>query len=213
MSIINFWSTIAPVLASALFSPVAPLGVDRLQPLTLQSQPTIATEPPAVPMTADTREFIIVPPPVAKSVTPDRGSAKSLNALVADLSTRQTSDVSHDCLAAAVYYESRAEPLEGQLAVAEVVINRTQAPNFRRTICGVVKQPNQFSFVRGGAIPLPDRNSRSWRRAVAVAKIARENLWSSRAAAALYFHADHVSPSWKRRFKAQATLGNHIFYR
>lgn len=164
-------------------------------------------------MTTSAPDFIVSPPAVVKTVEAPRGPAKSLNSLVADLSSPLTSDASHDCLAATVYYESRAEPLEGQLAVAEVVINRTQAPNFRRTICGVVKQPDQFSFVRGGAIPFPDRNSRSWRRAVAVAKIARENLWSSKAAEALYFHADHVSPRWRHKFKAQATLGNHIFYR
>src|SRR3546814_17950769 len=87
-----------------------------------------------------------------------------------------------DCLAATIYHESRAEPLEGQLAVAEVVINRTQSPSFRRTICGVVTQPKQFSFVRNGAIPYPDRHSRAWKRSVAVARIARENLWSRSAA-------------------------------
>src|SRR3546814_7999380 len=84
----------------------------------------------------------------------------SSDLLVVDLSTPTTRDAAHDCLAATIYHESRAEPLEGQLAVAEVVINRTQSPSFRRTICGVVTQPKQFSFVRNGAIPYPDRNSR-----------------------------------------------------
>src|SRR3546814_1142084 len=88
----------------------------------------------------------------------------SSDLLVVDLSTPTTRDAAHDCLAATIYHESRAEPLEGQLAVAEVVINRTQSPSFRRTICGVVTQPKQFSFVRNGAIPYPDRNSRAWKR-------------------------------------------------
>src|SRR3546814_3607007 len=85
-----------------------------------------------------------------------KSSARTLKGLVADLSTPTTREAAHDCLAATIYHESRAEPLEGQLAVAEVVINRTQSPSFRRTICGVVTQPKQFSFVRNGAI---DRKS------------------------------------------------------
>jgi spore germination cell wall hydrolase CwlJ-like protein len=161
-------------------------------------------------MTASRPDFIIAHQPAALA---PKSHARTLKGLVADLSTPNTSDSSHDCLAAAIYHESRAEPLEGQLAVAEVVINRTQSRSFRRTICGVVTQPNQFSFVRRGAIPFPDRNSRAWKRSVAIARIARDNLWSSSAAHALYFHADYASPSWRHSKKLQATLGNHIFYR
>src|SRR3546814_11077239 len=89
-------------------------------------------------MTASRPDFIIADQPAKPA---PKSSARTLKGLVADLSTPTTRDAAHDCLAATIYHESRAEPLEGQLAVAEVVINRTQSPSFRRTICGVVTQP------------------------------------------------------------------------
>lgn len=194
--------------------PISPPGVDHVHSFPLLTRPTIAVDVADMPVAAAP---LSIAPETAKPVAPAAIRAnpkkRSLKALVADLSSTKTTDASHDCLAATIYHESRAEPLEGQLAVAEVVINRTQSRSFRRTICGVVKQPNQFSFVRGGAIPMPDRNSSSWKRAVAVAKIARDNLWSTSAADALYFHAEHARPSWRHRFARQAALGNHIFYR
>src|SRR3546814_11844167 len=79
MSIINFWSTFAPVLASALFSPVAPLGGDHLQSITQQSQPTIAAQPLTQALTASAPDFIVTPPAVVKTVEAPRGPAKSLN--------------------------------------------------------------------------------------------------------------------------------------
>jgi len=51
------------------------------------------------------------------------------------------------CLSLALYHEARGEPLNGQRAVAEVIMNRVESDRFPDTICGVVMQPNQFSFV------------------------------------------------------------------
>src|SRR3546814_12435542 len=85
------------------------------------SQPTIAAEPIALPMTASRPDFIIADQPAKPA---PKSSARTLKGLVADLSTPTTRDAAHDCLAATIYHESRAEPLEGQLAVAEVVIHR-----------------------------------------------------------------------------------------
>lgn len=213
MTFLSIWSVFAPVVASALMIPNSPPGAELITPILQQSTPTIAIVPVDKPaMTSE--EGILAEGPITPAINPDVTlSKKSLKSLVADLATANTVDAAHDCLAATVYFESRAEPLEGQLAVAEVVINRTKSKRFRRTICDVVKQPKQFSFVRGGAIPYADRKSRSWKRAVAVAKIARENLWSSSASKALYFHADYAKPGWRHRLQHQATLGNHIFYR
>jgi spore germination cell wall hydrolase CwlJ-like protein len=116
-----------------------------------------------------------------------------------------------ECLAGAIYFESKGEPLAGQLAVAEVIINRTQSGRYPRTLCGVVKQPSQFSFVRGGRIPAIPRDSAHWRKAVAIAHIAVKDLADSPAAKALSFHATHVSPNWN--MKRVARVGNHVFYR
>lgn len=116
-----------------------------------------------------------------------------------------------ECLAGAVYFEARAETLEGQLAVAEVILNRANSGRFPSTACGVVFQRSQFSFVRGGRMPAIARDSRDWRKAVAIAQIAQEELWESSVSGALFFHASRVSPGWRKQRIAR--LGNHVFYR
>lgn len=116
-----------------------------------------------------------------------------------------------ECLAGAIYFESRSESLEGQHAVADVVINRAESGRFPSTICGVVYQPSQFSFVRGGRMPAISRSSTDWHEAVAIARIAINERWDSAAPNALFFHATRVSPRW--RLKKVAVVGNHIFYR
>jgi len=113
------------------------------------------------------------------------------------------------CLAGAIYFEARGEPLSGQLAVAEVILNRASSGRFAKSACGVVTQPGQFSFVRGGRIPDVAENAR-WRTAVAVAKVAMKDAWDSDAAKALYFNAGR-SPS--RALVRVASIGNHTFYR
>jgi len=115
------------------------------------------------------------------------------------------------CLAGAVYFESKGESFEGQLAVARVVINRSKSGRFADSLCGVVHQRGQFSFIRGGGMPNIPEGSRDWREAVAIAQIALADSWDSRAEGALFFHARHVSPSWGR--PRLASIDNHIFYR
>lgn len=124
-----------------------------------------------------------------------------------------TDDAEQDCLASAVYFEARGEPIEGQLAVAEVVLNRTQSGRYPREICAVVEQPWQFSFVNAtGRIPNADRSSASWRRAVAVAKIAENGASRLLPRDVLWYHADYVAPSWGRRLARNSKIGLHIFY-
>ncbi|MGZ8335225.1 MAG: cell wall hydrolase [Allosphingosinicella sp.] len=136
---------------------------------------------------------------------------RSLSELVADYSSTETPDAESECLARAVYYEAKGEPLSGQLTVAEVILNRAESGRFPATICGVVRQPGQFSFVRRGNIPTPPAGSRDWRVAVAIARVAMQDLADGAAPRALFFHARHVSPGWRRT--RVATVGNHVFYR
>jgi len=136
---------------------------------------------------------------------------RSLADLVGDYSGTATADEETECLARAVYWESKGEPLHGQLTVAEVIINRSESGRFASTICGVVRQRGQFSFVRGGHIPQPPQASRDWRTAVAIAQIARQDLADGAAPRALFFHARHARPGW--RLTRVATVGNHVFYR
>lgn len=136
---------------------------------------------------------------------------RSLADLVGDHSSADTLDAEHECLARAVYYESQGEPLVGQLSVAEVIINRSRSGRFASSLCGVVRQAGQFSFVRRGQIPQPPQSARNWRTAVAISRIAIEDLADSPAERALFFHARRVNPGW--RLRRVATVGNHVFYR
>lgn len=117
------------------------------------------------------------------------------------------------CLAGAVYFESRGEPLYGQLAVAEVVINRAADRRWPASYCGVVYQRAQFSFVRGGRMPNIRTSSTAWARAKAVARIAHQRLWASEASDAVYFHANYVRPKWSHRKTRLAQIDTHVFYR
>jgi cell wall hydrolase len=175
------------------------------------------TDPAAEAPTGDPQAPVAthaVAPAVPETVLdeePAPRTERSLADLVGDYSSSTTSDPEVECLARAVYWESKGEPLVGQLAVAEVVINRAESGRFAPTLCGVVRQPSQFSFVRRGAIPQPPSSSRDWRIAVAIAEIAMQDLADGAAPRALYFHARRVNPGWRRT--RVATVGNHVFYR
>jgi N-acetylmuramoyl-L-alanine amidase len=136
--------------------------------------------------------------------------ASSLSAIVSRYAGNTPGSAEADCLAKAVYFESKGEPLNGQLAVAEVILNRAKSGRFASSLCGVVKQPSQFSFVRGGGFP-PVVNQAMWKQAVGVAHVAMNGLWEGPAKGAMYFHATRVSPNWGK--KHVATVGNHVFYR
>jgi spore germination cell wall hydrolase CwlJ-like protein len=116
-----------------------------------------------------------------------------------------------ECLAAGIYFESKSEPLAGQLAVGQVIANRTDSGRFADTYCGVLFQRGQFSFVRGKSWPRINTDGRQWQTAVAIAKIVDQDLKDSAVGNALYFHARRVHPGW--RMKRVASIGNHIFFR
>jgi hypothetical protein len=139
--------------------------------------------------------------------------ADSLHELVEEIPVEGELAGELKCLAQAVYFESRGEPLAGQLAVARVIINRATSGQFPTDYCSVVTQRSQFSFVRAGRIPNANESSAAWSRAVRIARIAHQDLWPSDAGDALYFHAGHVRPSWAGRKVARATIDSHIFYR
>ena len=148
---------------------------------------------------------------VELAAAPIEPRAESLAALVRRHSDASTPSAEAECLAVATYFESKGEPLAGQLAVARVILNRAESGRFARTVCGVVRQPGQFSFVRGGGFPPIARGGNQWRTAVAIAHIAQNEMWEAPVANALFFHATRVSPRWKK--VRLASVGNHVFYR
>jgi len=166
---------------------------------------------------ADTVEFVsnAVVQPLPEEDAGAAGTptdASSLGELVSMVTPDELTEQMR-CLAGAVYFESRGEPLAGQLAVAQVVINRADDNRFPASYCGVVYQRAQFSFVKNGRMPNIRASSNAWQRAKAIAQIAHEGMWDSEAEDAVYFHAKYVRPSWSRRKTRTAQIDTHVFYR
>jgi len=135
-----------------------------------------------------------------------------LAAMVAELRSPEPGSHELECLATGIYFESKGEPLAGQLAVGKVIANRADSHGrFPGTYCGVLFQRGQFSFVHGRALPSVPHANKQWQTAVAIAKIVDQDLKESPAGEALFFHARYVSPSW--HLKRVASIGNHVFYR
>lgn len=136
-----------------------------------------------------------------------------LYALVQKFETNAPLDQETNCLATAVYFEARGESLEGQLAVAKVVMNRAASDRYPPDWCSVVKQPAQFSFVRHGEFPQADTNSDAWKKAEAIAELAAANVVPSVGPDVLWYHADYVAPAWRHNLQEVEQIGAHIFYR
>ena len=151
--------------------------------------------------------------PLAEASAQPGADVSTLSELVAAIDSDQELTEQLHCLAGAVYFESRGEPLAGQLAVAEVVINRAEDSRWPASYCGVVYQRSQFSFVRGGRMPSINTSSPAWLRAKAVARIAHDGMWETEADGAVYFHAKYVRPGWSRAKTRLAQIDTHIFYR
>jgi spore germination cell wall hydrolase CwlJ-like protein len=122
------------------------------------------------------------------------------------------------CMTQAIYYEAALEPLVGQQAVAQTVINRVRHPDFPKSICGVVYQGSQlplgcqFSFTCDGSLARPPIEP-YWSRAKDVAVAALSGFVAQDVGAATYYHADYVFPAWGPQMVKIRQLGAHIFYR
>lgn len=205
------------VFAVATGSSVAPAQVgptssEPLIPATAASLPTAVVPEPIDTLTyTPDAEPADTPSKEAESVVPVKPSG-DLASMVAQLRSSDPGSRELECLAVGIYFESKSEPLMGQLAVGEVIANRAKSNGrFPATYCGVLFQRGQFSFVRGRSWPAVNKSGRQWHNAVAIAKIVDQDLKDSSVGNALFFHAKHVSPRW--RLKRVASVGNHIFYR
>jgi len=124
-----------------------------------------------------------------------------------------------NCLAAAVYFEAGTEPLAGQRAVAQVVLNRVRDPKFPASVCGVVFQGSrrgagcQFSFVCDGSFRRRPPHARQLAEARGVAEQALAGRVAPEVETATHYHASYVHPSWERRLVKVNRIGAHIFYR
>lgn len=122
------------------------------------------------------------------------------------------------CLASAIYFESRGEKYRGQIAVAQVVMNRLHHRIYPKTICGVVFQNQnkrnacQFSFACDGR---PERvtDAKAWKQAEEIARgVVQGTLYVTEVGKATHYHATYVYPQWAPRMKKVTKIGLHVFY-
>lgn len=122
------------------------------------------------------------------------------------------------CLAEAIYFESRGQPIAGQIAVAEVILNRVDSPNYPDTICGVVSQGEerrgacQFSYRCDGRPEVVTERA-AWAKAGKIAHLMMNGRPRTLTRNATHFHTAQVRPGWSRRLTQTARIGDHVFYR
>ena len=134
--------------------------------------------------------------------------------------TAEMRDKQLDCLAKNIYHEAKGEPFEGKVAVAQVTINRAASGQFPSDICKVVYQKNvvyekvlcQFSWYCEQATMAKPKNTAAYKECQIVARqVLLEEFRLPSLNKALYFHATHINPGWKK--EKVATIGNHVFYK
>lgn len=131
------------------------------------------------------------------------------------------------CMALNIYHEARGESVKGQIAVAQVTLNRVNHKHYPNEVCGVVTQRKQFSWTidklkpvkRSGkvvgyklkpeAVP---KEKKAWERAVSIAKYVMSGKSVDHAKGAIFYHTTAVNPYWSRDKRLVTQLGNHLFY-
>jgi spore germination cell wall hydrolase CwlJ-like protein len=205
-------SSVAPAQVGPAAEPLLPFASVTIPETVVPEalpMPKEVLAPSATGETPVVDELAPLPEPLP---APSTKHSTDLASLVAQMRSSNPGSRELECLAVGIYFESKSEPLAGQLAVGEVIANRANSGGrFPSSYCGVLFQRSQFSFIRGRALPSVPRSSRQWQTAVAIAKIVDQDLKDSAADDALFFHAKRVSPRWK--LKRVASIGNHIFYR
>jgi spore germination cell wall hydrolase CwlJ-like protein len=154
----------------------------------------------------------------SRSVPAEVVAATTLDVRTLDAMARPSGDAQHACLATAIYFESRGEPLAGQIAVAEVILNRVDSRAYPGTVCGVTTQGAgsgrgcQFSYACDGR---SDAMSSAGPRARAekLAAVMLAGRARTVTDGATHFHNTSVRPGWSRTLTRTAAIGHHVFYR
>lgn len=128
----------------------------------------------------------------------------------AHLGLQPAKDSEVDCLARNIYHEARGESLHGQIAVAQVTVNRVASGKFQNTVCKTVYARKQFSWTNDKTKRVKD--AKAWQDAVAVARAVLTQSIHLPDFKALYFHTRQVRPAWAKTKRVVAVINNHIFY-
>lgn len=189
--------------------------------------PTKSTRLPAA--TSAPSPLNLPPPDLLKPVSPEEAIKENAERPFSDrpdtpaapfnLNTDEKSrDRALECLSQAVYYEAASEGVDGQRAVAQIVLNRMRHPAYPATVCGVVYQGSeratgcQFTFTCDGSLARVPVQS-LWKQAQKVAAQALAGKVFAPVGHATHYHADYVLPFWADSLDKSAKVGRHIFYR
>lgn len=115
------------------------------------------------------------------------------------------------CLALNIYFEARGEPYAGQVAVAQVTMNRVASPRYPDTTCGVVWQNKQFSWTHDGKSDRP-KDKRALKQALEIARDAHMGGLPDLIGQATHYHSTKVLPYWAKDKRPIAVIGSHKFY-
>jgi len=120
------------------------------------------------------------------------------------------------CLALNIFFEARHENTTGQLAVAEVTLNRVKDKRYPNNVCDVVWEGKQFSWTHDGKHDDPTRMSyldrRAWKRIKELSISILDGSTNLMGLSSTHYHSVEVSPFWKSHYKFDGQIGNHIFY-
>lgn len=199
---------------SMLGLPMLLLGASCVPPVAAgQGVRTLASAAPARSAPA-ARGKAPAPLPPAEAIAPGRAAEP----FAVGTASRRDIAASLQCLTAAVYYEARSEGLEGQRAVAQVVLNRVRHSAFPKSVCGVVFQGSsrrtgcQFSFTCDGSLR-GARDREAWLKARRVATTALAGGVYGPVGLATHYHTTAIRPWWASAMRPAVTVGSHIFYR
>lgn len=183
-----------------------------------------------VALSFDPEKMAVSNPGALKALAPEaayilntqRPVSKLPNLPARSLIVSRTDDLSYrqalDCMTSAIYYEAGSESLDGQRAVAQVVLNRVRHPGYPNTICGVVFQGSQlstgcqFTFTCDGALSRVP-NAAAWARARDLGRRALAGFVYKPVGLSTHYHADYVMPYWADSLVKISSIGTHIFYR
>lgn len=181
---------------------LAQSGSERILALTTAMRPPARSEVTVATRTAPT----------------DLKATSKLTTAALDTMSYGAGDAQTQCLATAIYFESRGEPVAGQVAVAEVILNRVDSRRYPNTICSVTNQgvgsgrACQFSYACDGRKDVMTSPG-ARKRAENLAAIMVGGRARTVTDGATHFHATFVSPRWSRKLVKTAAIGQHVFYR
>jgi N-acetylmuramoyl-L-alanine amidase len=194
-----------PVVAAALLAPATTFAAEL--PASLFVQAAYTTSAPADPARTIWDQALTAVD-LALTTQPDAtDETQSSN----DDAEAAAADPELECMAKVVHHEAGNQTRQGQLAVAQTIMNRIESGRFASTICGVANQPGQFFQTSAYN---PDRSGEQWKSALSVSREARRGSTADVVPGALFFRASYASATRFFRGRQQvASLGGHIFYR